>query len=208
MYFSCVFLSAELPPPSTPATRATAKDRPQSVANIDDCYTDARGAQAPLINPMLCYIAAKRSKVAVKDLKEILVSFYTVDQVGQAKDQIWGVVNYLKMDGAPRFKKRYASKEHANQKITNDTEDILALFNYFDEQRLEDRLPTFVVDRPDAMPSQPIMEGEMGAVLAKLLRLEEKCEVLQATVDDLTRVAEMTKKDVARLADSRDFPPV
>src|SRR5260370_26639453 len=56
------------------------------------------------------------------------------------------------------------------------------------------------------MHSQPIMEGETGAVLGKLLRLEVKCEVLQATVDDLSRVAEATKKDVSQLTASRfDF---
>jgi len=157
---------------------------------MEDGRIDSAGGSKPhmVINAPLCFIINKRGRLPMKEMKDLLFNFYNNDAIIEAKEIICESIQTLKIDGAPKMRKRRDSKEFPDSKLKLDIDDLLMFITYIDEKGLIDRLPTFVTDRPDSIPSQRLLEGDMLAVLNKLTRLEERCASLQSAVDALASV--------------------
>jgi len=178
-----------------------------SAQHGEEVYSDAAGAQPMFISSILCYIVGMRGVSSAKDLKDIIMQFYSNEQVCVAKEQISNIIRDLKLDGIPTCRKRYFSKEFPQQKADRDVDDLLGVFTHLDEQGQDTLLPTFVVDRPNVMPTRHIMEGELGAVLANISQLDAKCASLQITIDKLTAIITTMNEGVTRGPRGADAPP-
>lgn len=121
-----------------------------------------------LCNP-LCFLVNKFGKQSVKALKSAITDFYDVDTLVESKVRLLHDVNLMDFtDKLPHIPKR---RDNANR-LTQESDDILALLQFVDERGQLTNLPRYVSNDPDMMPSCRLLDGDMQFLLARLDKLE------------------------------------
>jgi len=127
-----------------------------------------------VVNEVLCYTLKKMGQLPEKTLKQILLDFYNIDKIVEAKDQLadnmadWNLLNWS------RPRRRNNSKEQPSAKIRGEIDDIISMLSYIDQNLLSPRLPLYVAADPDALPSAKLTEGDLQCLLLKLNDLTDK----------------------------------
>ena len=122
-----------------------------------------------VVSNVLCYLVNKLGNVPAKPLKTIASDFFSSEDLADAKDLLLNVIDSLKMNNFPKISRR---RRDSVNKPALDIEDIFTSFNFLDENRLWDKLPTFVATSPTRMPSSGLSEGDLQILLSKLNKLE------------------------------------
>ena len=65
-------------------------------------------------------------------------------------------------------------RRDGDNQLMRETDDILLIFHCLDEHKLLDKLPRYVSDGPDNMPSARLYEGELNTVMRILDSLKKK----------------------------------
>jgi hypothetical protein len=137
-----------------------------------------------IINEALCFIVRKRGRIPPKQLKSLLIDFYSTDVIAAAKDVLIEAVTPLNIDGLPKMPRiRRNSKESPEIKMKIDLDDIVATVDYLDINNAIDRLPTFAAADPDHLPSARLLEGDLLAIMNKLTKMDERLTSLQHEVE-------------------------
>ena len=138
---------------------------------------------------VLCFLSNKFGKTSVKTLKSAVHDFYTVEKLSEAKIRL-----IQDIDTADLMTKRphMPLRRDIDGRITREVDDIILLYTFLDEQKALDKLPKYVSDNADNMPSLRIYEGDLN-VLTSLLhamggRLSHLESVLAAISDDVRKV--------------------
>jgi len=119
----------------------------------------------------------------VKVVKSVLSDFNSVEVLSSAKNQLLDDISRIDTDAIfPNVPKR----RDGDNRIAREVYDIFALFTVLDEQKLLEKLPGYVAESPDTMPSVRLYEGDL-AVLLKLMkklngRIQELDEKIAAVV--------------------------
>ena len=111
----------------------------------------------------------KLSKIATKSLKSIITEFYSTEEVNTAKGLLLDSVLNMKIENFPKSIRR--RRDSASNKSTL-FDEIVATIHFLDENGHKEKLPTFVADHTDHMPSSKLMEGEMDLLWGRMDRLE------------------------------------
>ena len=127
-------------------------------------------ADAPLVlNDVLCFMVNKYVKIHVRQLKNVLVDFYTAELLSEAKECLLRDVEALnltiKLPHVPR-------RRDGEGRITREVDDLISIFNHLDEQKCMSSLPTYVSANPDNMPSIRLFEGDMNVIKIMMEKLE------------------------------------
>ena len=130
---------------------------------------------------VLCFAVNKYGKTAVKLLKSSLTDFYSVEVLADAKKQLAEDIDELNLS----TKRPYVpSRRDGDGRIEREANDIVSLLIFVDEQKLLDKLPTYVCDDPDDIPSLRLYDGELNVIMRKLndmnINLAEYASVLAA----------------------------
>ena len=107
-----------------------------------------------IINEVLCYLFGKFGKATIKQLQLVLLHFYTVDELVDAKELLHNECVKLCSDKLPRLVKRKQGDNRAKLVI----DDIMELITIVDEQLLLDKLPTFVAQKLERISTVAIEE--------------------------------------------------
>jgi len=132
---------------------------------------------------VLGFLRHKFDRMPVKVVKSVLSDFYSVEVLSSAKNQLLDDISRIDTDAIfPNVPKR----RDGDNRIAREVYDIFALFTVLDEQKLPEKLPGYVAESPDTMPSVRLYEGDL-AVLLKLMkklngRIQELDEKLAAVV--------------------------
>jgi len=104
-----------------------------------------------------------------KLFKQLFTDFYSADNICEAKNIL---LSYMEQLGLPKWTKpphrKKESVDKTGQKLKAETDDIVSMLLYIDENNLYDRLPTFVAVNRDNLPSANLSEGDLQCVLNKL----------------------------------------
>lgn len=121
-----------------------------------------------LCNP-LCFLVNKFGKQPIKALKSAVIDFYDVNTLVESKVRLLHDINLMDFtDEIPHIPKR---RDNANR-LTQESDDILALLQFVDERGQLTNLPRYVSNDPDMMPSCRLLDGDMKFLLARLDKLE------------------------------------
>jgi len=119
----------------------------------------------------LCFLRHKFGKLPVRQIKSMLLDFYSVEVLSEAKCLLLQNVSDLQIDvRLPHIPRR---RDSDNRGML-DVDDILTVFTCLDEQKLLDKLPRYVADSPDSVPSSRLYEGDLSCVMAMMNKLIEK----------------------------------
>ena len=108
-------------------------------------------------------------------LKNVLVSFYSEDELIEAKDVLWSDVDKLDLDNMPR--KITRSKGDNRAKIV--AENVLELIVLLDERGCIGKLPIYTARNLDRIPPVKVEELEIFCVSKKIEAVEQKLAALE-----------------------------
>jgi hypothetical protein len=146
-----------------------------------------------IINETLCFLTRKIGCYPAKQIKSLLFEFYSAELVSEAKDVLFEALNVLNVNGAPKTsRRRRDSKDNPEAKIRLDVDDLMTAMAFVDENKLIDQLPLYVAANPDLIPSPRLLEGDLVALLAKLVKIEERCTSIQTELDETRSVISKT----------------
>jgi hypothetical protein len=134
------------------------------------------------INSLLCFTVSKRHKLPEKALKSIVADYYSIDEVIAAKKRLISDIELFATDEAsfPRYPDRSGDK-----RFDREVNDVFAILNLIDERSVASKLPTYVTDNCDRIPSIKLEDGDLRFVLAKMDKMAAMIEGLQATMNAL-----------------------
>jgi len=104
-----------------------------------------------VLSPLLCFLAKCYVKLELKVLKNVIIDFFKPDDVFGAKSQlktdIENVESRLGLTGRPRLPRR----TEGEQRLANETDDMISLWTFADENKAIDQLPCYVADSPESI---------------------------------------------------------
>ena len=110
---------------------------------------------------VLCFAVNKYGKTAVKLLKSSLTDFYSVEVLADAKKQLAEDMDELNLSTK---RPHVPSRRDGDGRIEREVNDIVLLLTFADEQKALDKLPIYVCDNPDDMPSLRFIECDYEKV--------------------------------------------
>ena len=114
-----------------------------------------------ILNNVLCFLLSRYNKCNVRSLKTALCDFYSVEDICGAKESLVSASNGLTNVNLPKLRGR----RDGEGRLARELDDMFAILATIDEAKQLDKLPTFVSDSPDKMPSIHLVEGDMTAVM-------------------------------------------
>jgi len=160
-------------------------------------------ADVPLVlNDVLCFMVNKYVKIHARQLKSVLVDFYTVESLSEAKERLLMDVEALNLSSKlPHVPRR----RDGEGRITREVDDLIAIFNHLDEQKCVSSLPTYVSANPDNMPSIRLFEGDMNVIMIMMEKLEKKVEQYGSSLSAISHDVSVLGSKVNSLD---QFPPL
>jgi len=120
---------------------------------------------------VLCFLSHKFVNTSIKVLKSILMDFYSSEDIASAKkhllDDISGIETLVKFPYTPH-------RRDGAERTIREVDDIIAIFTCLDENKLIDKLPKYVANGPDSMPSVRLYESDLNAIMVMLNKLNTK----------------------------------
>ena len=133
-----------------------------------------------ILNDVLCFLLTKFSKISVNLIKRIAVDFFVVDALSEAKRQLIDDVVLLDIpESLPKVTGRHIGDDRA----VRETDDILKLILFLDERKQLERLPRYVTDNTDRLPTVNLSEGDLKFFLDKLDGSNAKMDSLNGTMN-------------------------
>ena len=125
------------------------------------------------VNELLCCVVSKFLKMTVNQLKSLMRSFYTDDELLVARDVLISSVDAV--TGPSITLSRYA-KRKGDSKGRMLVDDILDILSFADEHKLLDMLPSFVAANLDRVPTVKADDLDLFIAARHLDALEQKLE--------------------------------
>jgi len=104
-----------------------------------------------IISELLCYLNYKFGKLSLVTLKCTIVDFCSAEKITEAKETIVKSVDELCIDKWPKPPKR-----RTDNKAAIEVDDLIGIFSYLDENALINKIPKFVAENIDNLPSTRI----------------------------------------------------
>jgi len=116
---------------------------------------------------VLCFLINKLGKVPIKNLKEVMMNFYELDEFVAAKELLHDELTKLNLEGLSRLTRR-----QGDNRKQRELDDLVQYATRADEAGLLSSLPTFVAANLDRVPSIKPEEMDMCLLMRKLFALE------------------------------------
>ena len=134
------------------------------------------------------FYCEKYSVLDMKCLKGLISAFYTAEDISASKKLLMRYVQQMVFDRPfPRYPDR-----HVANRIEKEIDDIVDIVRDLDERASIGRLPRFVTDDTDMIPSPQFNEGDARFLINKMDKMEAMIHSLQTTV--YTLVARLNDK--------------
>jgi len=135
-------------------------------------------------------------------MKSVLSDFYDVALLSDAKRQLMVDLDNLDI---PTKRPHIPSRRDGDGRLEKEVNDIMLLIAYADEQKLIDKLPKYVSDNPDDMPSLRLYDGDMNIIVKKYqdmdARMAEFGSALAAIGQEVRAIRQTRPHTSSRLTD-------
>ena len=146
----------------------------------------AGGVHVVLCTP-LCFLVKKFSNTPAKMLKSALLDFYDGQSLSTAKQQLLKDFNdigqQVRIESLPHIPLRREGDNRAQREV----DDMFTMLNALDEHLVMNKLPTYVTDNPDNLPSTRLYEGDFSVIMGILEKMEEKLNTFGSALFAISR---------------------
>jgi len=140
-------------------------------------------ADRPLVyNEPLCFIFSKLAKLSKKVIMKALIDFTVEENISLAKTQLLKDVENLQLTNRPPH---IPARRDCNLRIEREVKDIFEMIEFLDREKQLDSLPRYVTDNPDNMPSILMFDGDLGFLLKRLEKIDEKMAGFASSMDTI-----------------------
>ena len=115
----------------------------------------------------LCFVVNKFGHTDAKTLNSALFDFFSSEVLCAAKMRLVDDVVKINLEYIlPHILRR----RDGDGRLQKEVDDLMMIFTCLDEHKAIDKLPKYVSESPDNMPSLRLYEGDMNAIM-KLLNI-------------------------------------
>jgi len=140
-------------------------------------------ATSVFISELLCFYLNKYGKTHLKNIKEVIISFYDADEILKAKELLHSELSNVHTEGLPRL-----SRRQGDNRSLRDVDDITTYITIADEAGTLSSLPVFVAADLSRVPSLNMEDLDITVLAKKLSMIEAKV----SRHDELLREASKT----------------
>jgi len=134
----------------------------------------------------LCFAISRYRKLGEKQLKRVLIEFFTKDQLFVAKNRLCEDIAKLQLELWPQPIQHTDTDKQASL----DVDDIYMLITFLDGELLLDKLPIYVCENIDQIPSVHWLDSDIQIIIGRLNTMLGPNSYLFARIDHLKTVAE------------------
>ena len=120
----------------------------------------------------LCFLVTKLGKLELKVIKSALLYYYSSAEITVAKTQLMDDITNLQLNE----KTPYTAQRRDGENRSIIEIDIIKLIGSLDELKQLDKLPRYVIDDPDSMPSIRSFEVDLSHIITRMERIENRLE--------------------------------
>jgi len=131
-----------------------------------------------VLNHPLCFLISRYNKCADANLLKTIIDFYTAEEITVAKELLVDAVSTLQIDSLRKLTRRH----DVPLRVVREVEDIFSIMSALDEAKATDKLPKFVSEGPEKMPSIHLVEGDLRVMMDRMNHFESILRDMQATV--------------------------
>ena len=129
----------------------------------------------------LCYIRSRFGKSTEKDLKDIVLNFYSIDQLIIAKNRLADDLAALNPDGWTHP----VCHRDLPGRAQKEVDDIFNMVTFADQLLILDSLPIYVTEDVERIPSMKWTDCEFMMLIGKLNKVESDSEGNKQLLRDL-----------------------
>jgi len=146
-----------------------------------------------VLRDVLCFLVNKFVSTGIKQLRSILVDFYSSEVLNEAKVRLLDDIEVL--NSPPHVPRR----REGDNKITREVDDLITLLLFLDENKLLSALPKYVSASPDVMPSSRLLEGDLNVLLVMLEKMGNKFEEYRSALAEIVHDVRGLRSKVAAI---------
>ena len=135
-----------------------------------------------VLSAPLCFAVAKLGSMPPKEMRAVMLGFFTGDQIYEASKLLLAEMLLLKPNLNRKIPACRTSKDNPDAKSKLEIDDFLSLVASADEASLLARLPIFATADPDAIPSRQQLEGGFKVILQQLAAMTEQFAEVRASL--------------------------
>ena len=139
-----------------------------------------------VLSDLLCFVKNKYTTMPMKQLRSVLMDFYSEEIVSEAKVRLLSDINALSLtQKLPHMPQR----RHGAGRLASEIDDIFTMLIMLDESKMLDQLPKYVSASPDnmPMPNLRLYEGDMQALFTLLKSMDGRIEEFGSALAAITR---------------------
>ena len=133
----------------------------------------------------LCFAAKKRGSIPPKELRAIMLGFYSSEQLTEAARLLLAEILRLKPDFNRKLPNRRNSKDNPESKARLEVDDLLSLIASADEASLFSNMPTYATADPDLIPSRQLLEGGFMAIMRQFAVMSDQYADIKLSLEHM-----------------------
>lgn len=126
-----------------------------------------------VLNDILCFLSNKLKNSPDRLIRNVLLDFYDDATLSRAKYQLKTDIEKLELPTGVVIP-HVPDRREGDQRVVRVIDDILTLLKFLDTNLLLTKLPTYVTDNPDKIPSMRIFEGDLATIMTMIGKLNDK----------------------------------
>ena len=131
----------------------------------------------------LCFLRNKFANTELSRLKSMLMDFYTVEALAEAKLRLLSDINDMSL---PRKLPHIPQRRCGDNRLALEVDDMLSMFTFLDDLKAISQLPTYVSSGPDKMQSSRLFEGDLNILLILLNKMDTRLNAFEAALAAMT----------------------
>jgi len=140
--------------------------------------------------------------------ESVLINNFENEEITTAKTQLLDDIRNIETDvKVPHI----SARREGEQRTLHEVDDIITLLNFLDTHKLLDKLPCYVCDKPDDLPSTHLSEGDLKFVFSFMEKMNARLDAfgvqMAAIARDVHALQWMQTKPVLPSRETGPPPP-
>lgn len=143
-----------------------------------------------VLDNVLCFLLARYGKTTTKQLKDVVLDFYSTEDICRAKDTVLRDTESWKSEvNLPHIPLRREGELRASKSL----DDIFTVLTCLDENLKLKYLPKYAADSPDSMPSIRVYDGDLWTLMAAFDKLKDRMTSTEVALSAILEAVNVTK---------------
>jgi len=136
------------------------------------------------LDHVLCFVMSKFPKCEERQIKLAILRYYPAEDIHAAKEKLLDSVSSItELTCMTKIRNRRGDEDGRSAR---ELDDIYIILNEFNEKKMLRQLPKFVSDCSERMPTSPLIDGDLQAIMNQFRKLEFLVSFLQQSVNKAT----------------------